>query len=405
MAKKRGKNEGTIYHRPNGTYRAQISLDGHRLSHTGKSHKECLDWNRKMRAQIDEGLTYEGAKTTLKNFLEEWLLIKSNTVRPSTERQYRQITRDYIVPQLGKKELLKLRADQIQRLYNKHIADGASPRTVQLVHAVLRGSLNHAVNLGLLTRNPTNAVIPPKPSPKEKRVLDENQIQTLLIAANEVQPEFLPLYQLAITTGMRLGELQGISWDDLDWDKGTLTINRQLKRISGEGLVLTPPKTQAGRRTIKLGTSTWTILKEHRKAQLQRRLCSNPDGVDIGLVFTQDSGAPYGPRQVQKAFKAILAAAGLPKMRFHDLRHTAATHMLANGIDLLTVSRRLGHSRASTTLDTYAHMVPGTQEKAAAVMDEITTAVSWPADFTAPRASDLVAPQGAGATNCTEIPE
>jgi len=107
--------------------------------------------------------------------------------------------------------------------------------------------------------------------------------------------------------------------------------------------------------------------------------------LDIGLVFTQDSGAPYGPRQVQKAFKAILSIAGLPDMRFHDLRHTAATHMLANGIDLLTVSRRLGHIRASTTLDTYAHMVPGTQEKAAAVMDEITTLVSWPSDLVAPQ--------------------
>ena len=397
MAKKRGKNEGTIYPRPNGTYRAQISLDGYRLSFTGESHKECLDWIRKISLQIDDGLTYEGVKTTLENFLGEWLTMKSTTVRPSTERQYRQITRDYIIPQLGTKELLKLRADQIQHLYNKHFADGVSPRTIQLVHAVLRGSLTHAVNLGLLTRNPTGAVIPPKTNPKEKRVLDENQIQTLLIAAQEEQPEFHPLYQLAITTGMRLGELQGISWDDLDWGKGTLTINRQLKRIQGEGLVLTPPKTQAGRRTIQLGSSTWTILKEHRKAQLQRRLCHDRDVLDIGLVFTQDSGAPYGPRQVQKAFKAILSIAGLPDMRFHDLRHTAATHMLANGIDLLTVSRRLGHSRASTTLDTYAHMVPGTQEKAAAVMDEITTLVSWP--------SDLVAPQRAIAPKLHQKPE
>jgi len=271
MANKRGNNEGTIYPRPNGTYRAQISLNGHRLSFTGESHKECLDWIRKISLQIDDGLTYEGVKTTLENFLGEWLTMKSTTVRPSTERQYRQITRDYIIPQLGTKELLKLRADQIQHLYNKHFADGVSPRTIQLVHAVLRGSLTHAVNLGLLTRNPTGAVIPPKTNPKEKRVLDENQIQTLLIAAQEEQPEFHPLYQLAITTGMRLGELQGISWDDLDWGKGTLTTNRQLKRIQGEGLVLTPPKTQAGRRTIQLGSSTWTILKEHRKAQLQRR--------------------------------------------------------------------------------------------------------------------------------------
>jgi len=405
MAKKRGKNEGTIYPRPNGTYRAQISLDGHRLSYTGETHKECLDWIRKISLQIDDGLSYEGAKTTLEGFLGEWLTMKSTIIRPSTERQYRQITRDYIIPHLGSKELLKLRPDHIQLTYNRHTSNGVSPRTIQLVHAILRGSLNHAVNLGLLTRNPAAVAVPPKPNPKEKRVLDENQIQTLLLAAQEKQPEFLPLYHLAITTGMRLGELQGISWEDLDWSKGTLTINRQLKRVVGEGLVLTPPKPQAGRRTLQLGSATWTLLKEHRKAQLQRRLFRDPGTLDLGLVFTQNSGAPYGPRQVQKAFKAILSIAGLPEMRFHDLRHTAATHMLANGIDLLTVSRRLGHSRASTTLDTYAHMVPGTQEKAAAVMDEITTPVALPADLTTPRASDLIESQGAVESSCTENPE
>ena len=381
MANKRGNNEGTIYQRSDGTYRAQISLDGHRLSHSAETHKECLDWVRKISQQVDDGLTYEGAKTTLEKFIKEWLTMKSTVVRPSTIRQYRQLARDYILPYLGKKRLLKIRPDLIQMLYNKHTSNGVSPRTVQLVHAVLRGSLNHAVNLGLLTRNPTTVAVPPKPEPKEKQILDETQIQILLLTAQDVQPEFLPLYQLALTTGMRLGELLGIRWDDLDWDKKTLTIQRQLKRVKHKGLVLQPPKTRAGRRTIRLGPTTWSLLKTHRKTQFQERFCRDPDQGAIDLVFTQESGAPRGPRQVQKAFKALLELADLPEMRFHDLRHTAATHMLANGVDLLTVSRRLGHSRASTTLDTYAHMVTGTQEKAAAVMDEITTPVSLPAEM------------------------
>jgi len=118
-------------------------------------------------------------------------------------------------------------------------------------------------------------------------------------------------------------------------------------------------------------------------------------------VFTQESGAPYCPRQVQKAFKRILTLAGLPIMRFHDLRHTAASHILANGIDLLTVSRRLGHSKASTTLDYYAHIVTGTREKAAAVMNEITTLVAFPTEITAEKASDLIAPKTR--VNCTPL--
>jgi len=385
MARRRGNNEGTIYPRPNGTYRAQISLDGHRLSYNGQTRKACQDWLHKTRGRIDDGMTYEGAKTSLEDFFGDWLTMKSTTVRHHTERQYRQITRDYILPQLGSKELLQLRPDHIQLLYNQHIEAGVSPRTVELVHSVLRGALNHAVRLGLLSRNPTYAVVPPKPTPKEMKTLDENQIQTFLIVAQSEQPEFLPLYQLALTTGMRLGELLGLSWNDLDWDRQTLSVKRQLTRIRDEGLVLTPPKTKAALRTIKLGASTWSILKSHHKSQYMAQSCRDPDWQEKDLVFTQTNGKPYGPRQVQKAYKRILNAAGLPNMRFHDLRHTAATHMIAKGVDMSTVKRRLGHTKVSTTFDNYVHAVPGMQEKAAAVIDEITTPVALPADLTAPK--------------------
>ncbi len=130
MAKRRGNNEGTIYQRPNGTYRAQISLDGNRLSYNGQTRKACQDWLRKTSVRIDDGMTYEGAKTSLKDFIGEWLTMKSTTVRHHTERQYRQIARDYILPHLGSKELLQLRPDHIQLLYNQHIKAGVSPRSV-----------------------------------------------------------------------------------------------------------------------------------------------------------------------------------------------------------------------------------------------------------------------------------
>jgi integrase len=213
----------------------------------------------------------------------------------------------------------------------------------------------------------------------------------MLIVAQENQPAYLPLYQLAITTGMRQGELLGLTWDDLDWNKGTLKINRQLQRITGEGLCLTPPKTNAGRRTIKIGIVTLSMLKEHQKSQFKNMACRDPVWQDKNFIFAEANGAPIAPRKILKAFKRILAAAGLPDIRFHDLRHTAAAHMLANGVDLVTVSRRLGHTQASTTLNTYAHAVPGTQEKAAAIMDEITSLISLPANLTAPQ-FQLVAP-------------
>ncbi len=385
MANKRGNNEGTIYKRSNGTYRAQVTLDGERLSFTGQTYKACQDWNKETINRIDGGMTSRGAKLTLEDHLNEWLATKSTIVRPNTDRQYRQIARDYILPKLGSKRLQELKSDRIQKLYNQHIEAGASPRTVQLVHAVLRGSLNHAVRQGLIGQNPTNAVIPPKASPKEKTVLDENQIQAILIVAQEEQPAFFPLYQLALTTGMRQGELLGLSWDDLDWNRGTLIVKHQLQRIKGKGLCLTPPKTKAGHRTIKIGNTTIAMLSEHQRTQFKTMTCRDPDWADKNLVFAQDNGKPIGPRKIQKAFKRILATAGLPAIRFHDLRHTAATHMIIKGVDIPTVSRRLGHTKASTTLDIYAHTVPGLQDKAADIMDEITALVALPADLTDPQ--------------------
>ena len=406
MANKRGNNEGTIYQRSDGKYRAQISLDGRRLSFTAETHKECLDWIRDRARQIDHGLTYDGAITTLDTYMEGWLTIKSTEIEPSTERQYRQITRDYILPQLGSKILLQLKTAHIQALYITHLNEGVSARVIELVHAILRNAFNDAINLGLLTKNPTAGVKKPKHHPRGKTILNENQIQDLLLTAEAIQPEFLAFYHLALSTGMRLGELLGTSWDDLDWDKGSLTVNQQLQRVSGQGLVLKPPKTRAGHRSIKLGPNTLAVLREHRKFQGQRRLCRDPDWDESNLMFTQESGAPWGPRQVQRAFKKLLSAADLPDMRFHDLRHTSGTHMMANKVDPVTVQRRLGHANASTTMNTYGHTVPWAQEKAAEVMDEITTPVALPPEITAPKPSDLNVEIRGGCTenaqNCTE---
>ena len=406
MANKRGNNEGTIYQRSDGKYRAQISLDGRRLSFTAETHKECLDWIRDRARQIDHGLTYDGAITTLNTYMEGWLTIKATEIEPSTERQYRQITRDYILPQLGSKILLQLKTSHIQALYITHLNEGVSARVVELVHAILRNALNDAINLGLLTKNPIAGVKKPKHHSRKRTILKDNHIQDLLLAAEAIQPEFLAFYHLALSTGMRLGELLGTSWNNLDWDKGALTVNQQLQRVSGQGLVLKPPKTKAGQRTIKLGPNTLAVLREHRKAQELRRLCRDPDWDECNLMFTQDTGAPWGPRQVQRAFKKLLSAADLQDMRFHDLRHTVGTQLMVNKVDPVTVQRLLGHANASTTMNTYGHAVPWSQEKAAEVMDEITTPMALPPEITAPKPSDLNVELGGGCTenapNCTE---
>lgn len=218
------------------------------------------------------------------------------------------------------------------------------------------------------------AVIPPKSTPKEIQVLDANQIQPLLITSKEHQTEYHALYLLALTTGMRLGELLGLKWEDLDWKKRILSIKRQLQRDPENGFIFTAPKTKAGTRTITLGKNTLEVLKLHSSAQ---SVYQHP------LIFYFPDGSPLGERKVQKAFKSLLELAGLPRLRFHDLRHTSATQMLTNGIDVLSVSRRLGHAKTSITLDIYAHSIPGLQDDAAALMDEITTPIALPLELVA----------------------
>ena len=278
-----------------------------------------------------------------------------------------------------------MRPDQIQSLYNKYVENGVGLRTIELTHAVLRGSLNHAVHLGLLNRNPATAATPPKPRPDEKVVLTETQIQTFMIAAQSLQPEYHPLFQLALTTGMRISELLGLKWEDLDWDRQTVKVKRQLKRDPESGFYFALPKTKAGKRTIALGLETISILRNHHQEQFQQRMNFSSERLEIDLIFTEEDGSPLRYRKLNRRFKELLEDAGLPDIRFHDLRHTAATQMLINGVDILTVSKRLGHSKSSITLDTYGHMIPGVQEKAASIMDEITTPVSFCKTITAPK--------------------
>ena len=383
--KRRGNNEGTIYQRESGSWRAQVSIDGERLSCTRETREECQDWLFEMRGKVKQGLSYNATQITVKNFFSEWLSIKKTSLRPKTFKQYQQIGRDYITPRIGETKLIELDPHHIQSLYNHHVQKGVGLRTIQLTHAVLHGCLNHALKLGLLGRNPSDAVEVPKPIQKELVVLDENQIQQLLIAVQSSKPDFQAFYQIALSTGMRQGELLGLKWKDCDWDKRRIHVRRQLKTVPNEGLVLTSPKTKSSIRTVIIGKKVWQTLKGHYKFQLQKKKKAGDQWSDKDLIFCEDNGAPIRARKIIREFKELLELAGLPEIRFHDLRHTAATQMLTNGADPITVSKRLGHSKPSTTMDIYGHAVPGMQEDAASIMDDITTPTTINIEVSAPK--------------------
>jgi integrase len=379
MAKKRGKNEGSLYQRQDGSWCAQVTVGGKRLTKYAKTKRECRDWLKETLAQIESGINFQGAKASLSEYLEQWLLTIKPALRPKTVYQYKQVVRMHIVPILGEITLKDLRPDHIQNLYNRKSEEGLSPRMVRLLHAVLHRALNQAMFMGLITRNPTQATIKPKIPRKEMETLTDNQVQTFLLTARGARFEMI--YLLALTTGLRAGELLGLRWSDLDWVTCRLQVKRQLQRLpEGKGLAFSEPKSSAGRRVVVLGTYTLEKLREHYNKQQLARQFAGERWQEDDLIFTSTIGTPLDLRNVYREYKEILKQGGLPDLRFHDLRHTAATLMLQQGIHPKVVQERLGHSQISLTLDTYSHVLPSMQEDAAQKLDDLVMPVAFTLD-------------------------
>lgn len=372
MAKKRANNEGSIYQRPNGKWRAQVTIDGKRLSFTADTQKEGLAWILETKNQIEGGLTFEATDTTLKEFLGEWLTTVSSSNSKGTYFSYNWTVEKRILPYIGNVNLMDLRPDRIQRFYNylqkeKHL----SPHAVAVTHKTLRVAMNHAVNLRLISRNPCSGTTPPKAEQVEMKFYDDRQVRSLLKTAKESADNFYALYYIAIHTGMRQAELIGLKWEDIDWSLSTLQVRRQIRHFRGAGYVFLEPKSKSGTRTIMLGKQALEALRNHKREQERLIDSVGQDWTDLNLVFPSSAGTPLTASNIRRDFRKLLAVSGLPKIRFHDLRHTAASLMLNHGIPVLIVSKRLGHAKASITLDVYGHLIPSQQEEAAQLMDDL----------------------------------
>ena len=369
MARKRGQNEGSIYQRKDGLWTVSVSIQNKRISKYFKTQAECREWLRKTLNQVQNGLTMEGAKTTLEEFLNQWLISYRSSVHPNTIVQYEGIIRLHLIPVLGRIKLKDLRTDQIQALINAETKKGTSPRMVRYIHSVLRRSLNIAMRWGMIGRNPAPGVTLPKLKRKEMNTLNDSQVRVFLSVAKGLRYE--ALFWMAVSTGLREGELFGLRWSDLDWEKKHLRVQRQLQRIQGKGMVFTEPKTASGKRMIVLSTGMIAKLREHLNYQQMERVSAGSRWQENDLLFPSTHGTPMDPSNMYKDFKGTLRLADLPDIRFHDLRHTAATLMLQQGTHPKIVQERLGHSDISLTLNTYSHVLPSMQEEAAEKMDEI----------------------------------
>lgn len=371
MGTRRGHGEGSITQLKDGRWQARIDLgwiDGKRKRKAiyGKTRAEVAKKLTKLLADQQNGFPVVGERQTVGQYLSRWLDDSARpSLRPRTFTRYEQLIRLHAVPRIGKIILARLTPQDLAHLYRDRLDAGQSPRSVQFLHAVLHRALKQALAWGLIARNPADAVQAPRPERKDIQPLTREQVVTLLTAAEGDALE--ALYVLAVTTGMRIGELLALRWSDLDGNR--LSVRHTLQQID-KRWQLVEPKTDRSRRSITLAPLAVDALRRHRIKQNEQRLAVGAAWQDWGLVFCNEIGAPLDARNVLRAsFRPLLGRAGLPRIRLHDLRHTAATLLLGAGVHPKKVQDLLGHSTISLTLDTYSHIVPAMQDEVASAMD------------------------------------
>lgn len=373
---KRGNGEGSVSRRRGGGWMAQYAVytaEGRkRRTLYGRTRAEAAKKLTKALSDREGGLVFDDKGLTVKEYLERWLLDSvRGSVKQTTLENYEYVVRMHLVPTLGHLKLKALTPMHVQALYSAKLDSGLSVRTVRLTHATLHKALKQAVRWGLVPRNVTEATSPPKVSRetrKEIRPLTRDQARDLLEAARGDRVE--ALYVLALTAGLREGELLGLRWQDVDLEAGTLSIRQQLSRTKKDGLCFTSPKSAKSRRSIKLTRRAAKALGGHRGAQNRERLRLGALWQDTGLVFTSVTGTPLDVGNLTyRSFRPLLERAGLPRIRFHDLRHTCATLLLSENVNPKIVQEMLGHANISITMDTYSHVLPSMQEAAVSAME------------------------------------
>lgn len=310
----------------------------------------------------------EGVQVTLDEFLDHWLKTAAKPkLREKTYRDYKAMLRRYIRPHLGAKILAGLSGLDIQCAYQQMIDRGLSARTIRYVHAVLHSALRQAIRWQLLLSDPTQSVQEPRKQSREMRALTTQQARTFLRTA--LATPCGCVFAVALTTGMRPSEYLALCWQDIDWERGTVSVVRTLQREEGRWC-FGDTKRLRSRRVVRLQEWVLNLLKKLNSDTAERTATRERVADPSELIFTTVSGEPINKdRLVKKYFKPILRRAGLPDIRLYDLRHTAATLALTLGIPPKVVSEQLGHASAAFTLDTYAHVLPHMQEEAAAKVE------------------------------------
>jgi integrase len=370
---RRGNGEGTITRRNDGRWEARYyvpTVNGtKRKTIYGKTQAEVRDKLTKALSDRIDGIVYDDENMTVGEYLDVWLKGSVyGSVRRSTYDRDTNLVNNHIKPILGRLKLKRLNSAHVQSFYRDRLDTGLSASTVHKMHDILRRGLAQAVSWHLVPRNVADTVKPPRPAPKEMHALSANETRKLLEAAGGDRLE--SLYILAIHTGMRQGEMLALRWQDVDLENAVVSVRRTLTR-SGGRVVFGEPKTNKSRRSIRLTSQAVEALRGHLERQLRDMEILGDRYQDQGLVFATDTGGPINPSNLrQRSFASLLTRAGLPHMRFHDLRHTCATLLLSRGVHPKFVQELLGHATIAITLDTYSHVMPSMGDATARAIED-----------------------------------
>ncbi len=367
---RRGHGEGSIYQRKDGRWAAAITLENRkRRTFYGETRREVQEKLKKALHEQQQGMLAIGPQQTLKTYLNHWLeQVCKLTMKPNTYKGYRSVVNCHLIPSLGHIKLQSLTVEHLQAFFAQR-QKRLKPKTLAFIHSALNSALSNAVKWGLVWRNVASLVSLPHVERYEAQVLTVDQARTLLEVARGSRLDVLLL--VALTTGMRRGELLALRWDSVDFEKRVLYVRRTVTWISEFGYVESEPKTKASRRKIALPDVVIEALKEHQERQKQARIEAGDKWQEQGIVFCNIYGGFFNPGHAWYLFKKLLRKAGLPDVRLHDLRHSVATVLIAAKVDLKTVQELLGHSSIAVTADIYAHVVPEMQQEIVDKMDDL----------------------------------
>jgi integrase len=351
----------TVRRRQNGLFEARLQRDGRRFSVYGRTETEV----RKKLAELERKLAIDQppppGKLTVQELCERWLETERKRWKPRTLHDYQRLLERFVYPAIGSVRLSKLTPDRLQRFF-----DAIPGRAASQTYRVLHRCFSVGTRWGYLAANPCDRILPPAYQPPPVELPDADALAKLFSLCLDSDDDYAPLIGLTLLTGLRLGEVRSLTWDDVDLETGRINVFRSTQKV-GSQWVTTEPKTKAGRRVVFVGELGIQLLRRQKAVVARRKLQAGPAWQEHGLVFPATDGRPLSPDRVCAAMRRLCKAANLPKLHFHSLRHGSASLALLAGIPLPDVSKRLGHADPSITSKVYSHAISNGRQVAEAI--------------------------------------